>query len=152
MLYLAVSAMPFYVANRIGKIFDEKVRPIGLRFLFPGLLLCAVAAWTIATKVAFERACHDLLPPAFFQSLNSKPSGFTSYVDETATSYGGKRWDRAIESGDFQFVESKYGSICAGVTRSENPKIIEVKHCQTGPRTNSGVGVHMLPLKSVGYW
>ena len=151
-LFLAVSAMPFYVANRIGRIFDEKVRPIGLRFLFPGLLLCAVAAWTIATKVAFEQACRDLPPPAFVQSLNAKPSGFASYVDETATSYGGKRWDRAIESGDFQFVESKYGSICAGVTRSENPKIIEVKHCQTGPRTSSGVGVHMLPLKSVGYW
>lgn len=151
-LFLAVSAIPFYVASRIGRVFDEKVKPIGLRFLFPGLMLCAVVAWAIASKVAFERACHDLPSPAFFQSLNTKPSGFTSYVDKTATSYGGKRWDRAIETGDFQFVKSQYGSICAGVTRSESPKIIEVKHCQKVPETNSRVEVHMLPLKPVSYW
>lgn len=154
-VFLALSALPFYLANRIGNMFDVQVKRVGLRFLLPVLLLAIVAAWVWATYFVFKRDCRRVPEPTFLTSLGTRPDGFSFYEDETVHPMGGIRWDEMIERGHFLYVDSENGRRrqCAGTTRSENPKIVNVEtRCDAFTAPKAETSVYMLRENRVNYW
>lgn len=175
--FLALSALPFYVANRLGSLIDTRFKSFRFRFLFPALLLLALAGWGGATYFVFKRDC-GLVPKTTNASTKPpRPEGFSFYNYSTFQPAAGYRWTSAIEQGYFRYVDYWYPEsppqskrvtrlddsmngggiqqrLCAGKILSENPKRIDAGYSCDAFKTipKAEAIVQILPERKSEYW
>ena len=155
-LFLAGTALPFFMAYGIGRFAGQKLGFTSFRWMLPLALLATIAAWVVGSYTEFERACRSAPKPVYFFSPTTRPVGITirSEGDWRSFTRGVFGARQAIAKGFILFVDDpNFGRSCAGEKQHASEKILPIQtKCEKYASVKSSFTVYMFKEKQVEYW
>lgn len=151
-IFVALSALPFYLLHRIGAVLDRKAKNLATRWLLPFTATGLVAAWTCASFLTFQSACEAVPGITVLSTPSNAPIGFR--MREAQNGHIGNlgfNWPSILETGAFQFVDTDGGRQCIGEKAHERQPAFPITN-KCDPSLRSTMVVNVLPHRAVEDW
>jgi hypothetical protein len=152
-VFLALTGLPFFLAERLGLRAGSVTGRGYLRWLLPLVLLLGFAAWGAGSYATFRRGCQHMDQSIALLAPPVSSPGIAIYGDRSTFTGTTFSWHRAIEIGLVQFVDVEGRRHCAGQKAHERtPDFPIAISCNQHTAARSGIAVHVLPAKPVVHW